>query len=848
MVRSIKRPVWAIALALVLLMAITFGVQAQRTCCDLSRGRAPDPAAYARGRTLTSGSTSDVQEDAQGHSQQQIDFRLISQVGDLYPIAADTEHLYAAGASAITVFDITTDPDAPLPVGRTEPKLDFISDAVRAGSILYVAGSHGQVWAINASQPTRPRIVGAWGEPDKHVKPRHLALLHDAYMFLGSEDGIQVLDVSDPHNIVATATYTMPSYGLALNQDLLYVVSQDVAADRPGFQLRILDVSAPNHGVQVGEVDLPTSTTGNSTADRPVQFTVDGRRGFLLTWRGFYTYDLSTPQAPQRVSFLPTGPEGIFSRNFQVDGDFIYIALGGTLIVDVSNLESPRMVGRFKGPARSYGSGILAGTRFYQHSDPPSLTIVDISKWTAPRQSGFLVFPASVSHVQRHNTYLFATEGLGTIARPYGLHILDIQNPAVPHEVGTFYIQPSFPQRSIQSFVLYNKYVLLAAEHIFIVDVSKPAQPKEVFRLPVENSILGLAVEDGRLYAYTDAGLRIYDLSNPADPQLTATARIPVSFALVQAFRIIRGYLYVLSSDGFRVFDITTPQRPVLTFYQPENWQIHDIELHADVNDLYVTAYKPSVGDAHLYVFDVSLPMLPKEITYIPWTTWPSGLYAMGSLVFTGTSAKGAALLGVYDISEPLSPTLILTSALTSGGLIVPLSGAGDLLFLGGSASDLQLREIQAQASDVFSDPGGDLHSLIDRTQYSFPPHAFPAQTQVTVTHTSLFSNPPHGTGALRDIGHAFEVIAVDRQTGREVRPAAPYTLTVRYSDRERGSVAEESLALYRWNGAVWTREPSSTLDAAANTITATPRELGLWAILGRTHQMVLPIVALPGP
>ena len=37
-----------------------------------------------------------------------------------------------------------------------------------------------------------------------------------------------------------------------------------------------------------------------------------------------------------------------------------------------------------------------------------------------------------------------------------------------------------------------------------------------------------------------------------------------------------------------------------------------------------------------------------------------------------------------------------------------------------------------------------------------------------------------------------------------------PYTLTVRYTEDERGGALEETLARYWWDGSAWVREPST--------------------------------------
>ncbi len=70
-----------------------------------------------------------------------------------------------------------------------------------------------------------------------------------------------------------------------------------------------------------------------------------------------------------------------------------------------------------------------------------------------------------------------------------------------------------------------------------------------------------------------------------------------------------------------------------------------------------------------------------------------------------------------------------------------------------------------------------------------------------------------------------------------------PYTLTIQYTDAEKGPAIENTLALYYWDGAQWVQEPTGAVNAAANTITATPNHFSFWAVLGQTQRLFLPLI-----
>ncbi len=142
------------------------------------------------------------------------------------------------------------------------------------------------------------------------------------------------------------------------------------------------------------------------------------------------------------------------------------------------------------------------------------------------------------------------------------------------------------------------------------------------------------------------------------------------------------------------------------------------------------------------------------------------------------------------------------------------------------------------------SPTGGVLFSPPDRTRYVFPAGAF--SETVIVTHTPLAASAvPTPPGPLTGIGHFFQATAVYSETGEpaEVVTGTVFTITIQYTDRERGSAIEDTLDLYYWDGTAWVVEPSSVLDTANNLITATPGELGEWGVMGETNRIFLPIV-----
>ena len=136
---------------------------------------------------------------------------------------------------------------------------------------------------------------------------------------------------------------------------------------------------------------------------------------------------------------------------------------------------------------------------------------------------------------------------------------------------------------------------------------------------------------------------------------------------------------------------------------------------------------------------------------------------------------------------------------------------------------------------------GGSLTSYHGDTAIEIPAGAI--TDTVVITHTPAYGMPPAGN--LTGIGHVFDVTAVYSSTGQpaQLAPGQTYTLTVHYTNAEKGLAVESTLALYFWDGNGWVKEPSSVVDTAANTVTAHPSHFSKWAVLGETKRVYLPLI-----
>jgi hypothetical protein len=150
---------------------------------------------------------------------------------------------------------------------------------------------------------------------------------------------------------------------------------------------------------------------------------------------------------------------------------------------------------------------------------------------------------------------------------------------------------------------------------------------------------------------------------------------------------------------------------------------------------------------------------------------------------------------------------------------------------------------LPTKASAEITPEGGTVRTADGRARLDFPPGA--VDQAVTVTYSDTM---PSATGALAGV-RFFDLSAVIAGTTTPVTSFhGPYTATFAYAEGELGPAIESTLGLYWWTGSGWAPEPSSQLDAVHNHLRAWPDHMTLFAILGETHQVYLPLVMRRAP
>jgi hypothetical protein len=391
---------------------------------------------------------------------------------------------------------------------------------------------------------------------------------------------------------------------------------------------------------------------------------------------------------------------------------------------------------------------------------------------------------------------------------------------------------------------------------------------------------MGVVVSEDLAYlASWEDGLRIVDISTPAAPAHVGACDTP---GLAYGVTVAESYAYLADyREGLRIVDVSNPAAPAeVGFLDTPGpaWNVALVETHAYVAD----------GDGGLRIINVSNPAAPVELGFHDTAGYARDVTVVGDYAYIADCKGG---LRIVDISNPVNPTEI--GSYDASGCVASITVAGNWAYVGGGDPDMQFLDVSNPAvprrvghysatgyafsvslangytyiadgsgglsilqfrftpiSVVIPASGGSFTSHADHTEYVFPSGTF--TDTVIVTHVAYPDDSAPAPSKLTGISHAFAVTAVYSNTDSatlslpaQIVPGHPYTIVIKYTDVEKGPAIEDSLDLYAWNGSAWSQQGiASSVNVTDNLITAGVDHLSLFAVLGETQRVFLPLIS----
>jgi hypothetical protein len=475
--------------------------------------------------------------------------------------------VYASGYSTdLSVFDVS-DPHAPVLVGAAPvdggASPSFAARHIRVvGDRILMAGGDDDWGAVKIfrDQPAGDpdflgefRVIDMSGSRPPGVSKRIESVGNVAFV-ADSGAGLILLDITDP----ALPQLIDSDISGTTTDDLALAANDGLLVTSTCTECSIFDLTSPAAPLLRGKVAL--SELGSACQ---VRVAASGSTAYVVGDRALVCIDLTNPESPRVIGRFEIG--GIRARDVKVAGSIAYVAAEiGLVAMDITNPKTPIVLPGDGGGM--YHTLEIDGTRAVARRDSQgAIDIFDLGfDGRTPTHRGF-VFVDSISSYDVSGARLY-------VARPNaGLLTFDISNPANPSIVGDV---SGDRWRAAEIDVRGTNAYVRNFEHGFaIFDVSNPNQPGLIGQFSDGGLVTGFVIDGTRAYLTqtTDkpgynVELVVVDIGDAARPGKLGS--VPATIAeggetdLAAANGFVFGVVPGTDRNSF-VFDVTDPTTPV---------------------------------------------------------------------------------------------------------------------------------------------------------------------------------------------------------------------------------------------------------------------------------------------
>ena len=571
---------------------------------------------------------------------------------------------YAIYFTGLIVVDYG-DPANPVQVGKflmEESPLDLRL----SGDLCVVADSTAGILVIDVSDPTRPDLIGRY---ETNIEAMGLDLRGDTLYVANGSRGLVVLSLADPAApaFIADLTGIGPTWGVDAGDEYAYLAALQNGLDvvrigdlpnldhlyrvsEPPCLNLAVDVEATSthaylaNGHYLAAVDLtglpggpPDLVSCTYTTGRALDVFIDFPLLYLADdVAGLHIYDIgTTPGRPAAISVYDTPDD---ARGVAEEGGIAVVAddfgapaeFAGLLFLDVSNPESPDLLGTYPSGGECHG-GVVDGDIAYVGQGTRGLAVVDAGEPFDPRIiASFSDSIGFVHSLDVSDTLLAAANG------SRGLMLLDVSDPSSPAYLGE--VEPGLPGQRATRVKISGEVAYVVDGDLHAVDISDPVSPFVVssYVSPTDFEDLALA---GDLAFVTDGdGVIALDVSQPLDTlRWLGRLSTPGTAAGVDARN---GILYVADREGgLRVIRYEASGAMEELGWIDLGDEARDVAVRDDVAFV-------GLGGGGVAAVDVGDPGSPLEMDRFPTPGWWTESVEVGETLILACDLTSAIFLG----------------------------------------------------------------------------------------------------------------------------------------------------------------------------------------------------------
>ena len=429
----------------------------------------------------------------------------------------------------------------------------------------------------------------------------------------------------------------------------------------------------PDDGERVTSIGLPAQA-GKLRVNGPLAYVAAGTAGLMVI-------DISRPDWPRYMGTVNTGGN---AKDLVISGNYLYLANGsaGLAVYDLTNRLSPTKVGEctsWSGNTIGDATAVSIVPSYNRvfvldSSGDTAIFAVDVSTPSSP--TGVSRYWNATYHMTDLEAVVFGSPAYfliyaGTMPGG-GACLLELYESAGADPTLYFY-------RTYTNAGYTPTRVTVSGNYIYALGYAnsflEPPPPYELMILSNAvsftppalvgqystslNGNLGDIRADaasGRVYTADGIGMRVFDVSNPASPQVLKYYDTPGSPSGVE---IDSTGSHVFVGSGvyqFQSVDLTSPVNPTVV----GTWGTSGVYSTA-VRGPY--AFVSAAGPPRLQVINVDIPTGPTAVGSLALSAG-SNVKLSGPYAFVTGGSQGVHIL---DITNPASPTLVSTVPLSSG-------------------------------------------------------------------------------------------------------------------------------------------------------------------------------------
>ncbi len=241
---------------------------------------------------------------------------------------------------------------------------------------------------------------------------------------------------------------------------------------------------------------------------------------------------------------------------------------------------------------------------------------------------------------------ILASGGYAYVGDGVQLSIYDVSNPSTPQRVRRMGLRGAICQMELVDNLLY---VAARFGGLRIYEVSDPAQPRLLGTAAEGHTTCPFTVAGGMAYVFDRFKLQAIDVSNPAAPVLRGTVGIYLDIINSGSISSVGNTVYA----GYNVVDASDPDQLQVTLTVSGTWiTVQDMLAVADGVD----CFKGSCWGG-LFFYDLSDPAHPQLSGGYPLGAETEFVQVDGDLLIYSHHSQ----TGILDISQPNAPVLLST-------------------------------------------------------------------------------------------------------------------------------------------------------------------------------------------